>query len=338
MCADLLPKTCVFGSEKAIREVLAFLPPNIRRMLASLPPNTLERVEEIRLRQGKPLLVSLDLGDVFVTPSGSCTAEASAAYTVTPSDLERLLQLITSSSLYAVEEELKGGFITLPGGHRAGLAGRAVVEGGQVRTLKQISFCNIRISREICGTAAKVLPKIIDRKNGTIYHTMLVSPPRGGKTTLLRDIVRMVSNGVPELGLPGLTVGLVDERSEIAGCYRGVPQLDVGVRTDVLDACPKAQGMMMLLRSMGPKVIAADEIGRAEEVEVLEEVLNAGVKVLITAHGSSLAELCQRPVLGRLVRRGVIERYVLLGRRCGAGTVEGIFDGRALRAVGVKEC
>jgi len=338
MCAAQLPVAGVWGGKKVVREVLPFTPPSIRKMLDSLPDSIWERAEEIRIRQGKPLLLSLDSGDIFVTPSGGCTSEASAAYTVTPSDMERLLQLITGSSLYAVEEELKSGFITLPGGHRVGLAGRAVVEDGRVKTLKQISFCNIRICREVRGAAAKVLPQIIDRKNGTIYHTMLVSPPRGGKTTLLRDLVRMISNGFPELGLPGQTVGLVDERSEIAGCYRGVPQLDVGVRTDVLDACPKAQGMMMLLRSMGPKVIAADEIGKAEEVEVLEEVLCAGVKVLITAHGSSLAEISQRPALGRLVRQGAIERYVILGRRCGAGTVEGVFDGRNFASAGVKVC
>ncbi|MCL6636169.1 MAG: hypothetical protein K6T29_10490, partial [Peptococcaceae bacterium] len=146
-----------------------------------------------------------------------------------------------------------------------------------------------------------------------------------------RDLVSQISDVVPELGLPGLSVGLVDERSEIAGCYRGVPQLDVGVRTDVLDGCPKAEGMMMVLRSMSPRVIAADEIGRREDVDALEEVLNAGVKILTTVHGSSLAELAERPALNRMISQKMIERFVILGRSRGVGTVEAIIDGKSLR-------
>lgn len=318
-------------------EILPVLPVNIRYMISALPGPILDSVEEIRIRQGKPLVLGLSLGDIFVSQEGKPTRQAVEAYHVTAVDMENLIDLISGSSLYALEEELRTGFITLPGGHRAGITGRAVLDGGKVRTLKNLSCCNLRVSREVAGAASGLLPHIVNKRNGGIYHTILVSPPRCGKTTILRDIIRQISSGVPDLLYPGLTVGLVDERSEIAGCYKGVPQRDVGIRTDVLDGCPKAEGMMMLLRSMGPQVIAADEIGRREDVDAMEEVLNAGVKILLTAHGSSLAELAERPVLSRLIRSKMIERYVILGRSRGAGTVENIVDGKTFRALGVRK-
>mgnify|MGYP005844007141 CR=1 FL=1 len=318
--------------------ILPVLPGNIRFLFASLTDSIKRGMEEIRLRQERPLIICLNDRDIFIGREGSLTCNAGEAYVVTSSDMERLVHLVSGSSLYALEEELKNGFITLPGGHRVGITGKTVLEGGKVKTLKYLSGCNIRISREIKGSAAAVIPYVIDIKGGGIYHTLLVSPPRCGKTTILRDIVRQISNGVSELCFPGMTVGLVDERSEIAGCYRGIPQRDVGVRTDVLDGCPKAEGMMMLLRSMGPQVIAVDEIGRREDVEALEEVLNAGVKILATAHGSSLGELAERPVLGEMIRCKMIERYIIIGRSRGVGTIEDILDGKSMQSLGVRRC
>ncbi|MDD4169045.1 MAG: stage III sporulation protein AA [Desulfotomaculaceae bacterium] len=325
------------GKAGAINDVLPVLPANIRSMLAALPDLFQEKVEEIRLRQGRPLLLGLSNGDVFLCAEGRPTHRINEAYQVTPLDMERVIQLISNSSLYALEEELRNGFITLPGGHRAGITGKAVLDGGKVRTLKYLSGCNIRISREISGAASVVLPYLLDGNEG-IFHTVIVSPPCCGKTTMLRDLIRQVSNGVPELGFPGMTVGVVDERSEIAGCYKGIPQRDVGLRTDVLDGCPKAEGMMMLLRAMNPRVIAADEIGRHEDVKALEEVLNAGVKVIITAHGKSLSELLERPVLGKIIKSKMLERFVILGRSRGVGTLEEVIDGKLMRAIGVRKC
>ncbi|OPX85048.1 MULTISPECIES: stage III sporulation protein AA [Pelotomaculum] len=336
--ADLYQFTPRHCGPGALDGILPVLPGNIRSMVAALPHTAIDKIEEIRFRQGKPLILGLAGNEIFLTVEGRPTREAGEAYCVAPIDMERLIQLISNSSFYAIEEELKNGFITLPGGHRVGITGKAVLDGGKIRTLKYLSGCNIRLARAVTGAASSLLPYLLNNSRGDIFHTVLVSPPCCGKTTMLRDLIRQLSNGVPELGFSGLTLGVVDERSEIAGCYKGVPQLDVGLRTDVLDGCPKAEGMMMLLRSMSPRVIAVDEIGRGEDVGALEEVLNAGVKVLATAHGKNLAELAERPALGRIIRSKIIERFVILGRSRGVGTIEEIIDGRTMRSLGVKKC
>lgn len=321
-----------------LKDIIPVLPMNLRRIITTAGSEILGRLEEIRLRAIKPLALGLDSGDVFITEGGEAVTDPGRAYRVSEEDVERCIGLISGSSIYALEEEIKNGYITIPGGHRVGIAGKAVLDSGKVKTLKYFSGINIRISREIKGAARSLLPRIIDREKGSILHTLIFSPPRCGKTTVLRDAVRLISEGIPALGLPGQTVGLVDERSEIAGCYHGIPQRDIGLRTDVLDGCPKAEGMIMLLRSMGPTVIATDEIGRAEDVRALEEVLNAGVKVIFTVHGSSLEELAARPALNYLFRLGVVERYVQLGRNKRAGVIKAVFDAKKIPEAGVSPC
>ncbi len=308
------------------RDILPVLTNKIREIITELPGEALEQLEEIRLRQGKPLIVGLTGGDTAVTPAGQPTSVPEFAYTVTDRDIMRTVQLVSGSSVYAFEEEMKNGFITVRGGHRVGIAGKTVVEKGRVKTIKYITGLNIRIAREVTGAADRVMPYLIDPVSKEFHHTILISPPRCGKTTLMRDIVRQLSNGIPKLDFNGCIVGVVDERSEVAGCYKGVPQKDVGIRTDVLDGCPKAEGMMMLIRAMGPQVIATDEIGRQEDAEALEEALNAGIKILTTAHGSDPEEISQRPVMRYIVAQGFFERMVILGRSMGVGTVEDIVD------------
>ncbi|MBE0466262.1 MAG: stage III sporulation protein AA [Candidatus Desulforudis sp.] len=302
-------------------------------LLGRLPAATWSVLEEIRLRATRPLILGSAAGETMLTAEGSTTSDPGSAYRVNEEDVARTVELVTGSSLYAVEDELRQGFVTVSGGHRVGLCGRAVVEGGRVRTLKYLSGVNFRVSREVHGAADQVLPWLLRGTRG-IYNTLIISPPRCGKTTLLRDFVRQISDGVPHLGCTGLAVGVVDERSEIAGCYRGIPQRDVGIRTDVLDGCPKAEGMMMLLRALSPEVIATDEIGRREDVEALEEMLNAGVNIVATAHAASVEELRGRPVLRELLGRQIVERFIILEYRHGPGVVRAVVDGRTFQAVG----
>lgn len=297
------------------------LPSAIRSLLVQLPAEVAGALEEIRIREMRPLEIGYGGRYAFVRPDGSIGGDGLAAYKPTREDCRALLETLTDHSLYAVEEELRRGYVTVPGGHRIGLAGRTVLEGGSVRHLRDISGFNVRIARARLGCSARLLPQLLDRGARTVRHALIVSPPQQGKTTLLRDLARAVSAGEwsdpAASGWGGRKVGVVDERSEIAACERGVPTFDLGPRTDVLDACPKAEGMMMLIRSMSPEVVVVDEIGRPEDADALREALHAGVRVLATAHASGLADVFKRPVLASLAREGMFGAFVLLSRSGG---------------------
>lgn len=322
--AQVVDKKIHLFPERIEREILQFLSPAIRQLLLSLSPVTWQAVQEIRLRLGSPLMLVTGLGDMMIDGQGRVTHEFAQARMIEIEDMSQTIEMISQSSLYAIEEELRQGYVTLPGGHRVGMVGKTVLSERQIKTMKHISALNIRISRQVIGAANKVMPEIIGAEGKDLYHTLLISPPQCGKTTLLRDMVRQLSNGIKDLNFQGIKVGLVDERSEIASCYHGFPQNDVGVRTDVLDGCPKAQGMMMLVRSMSPQVIATDEIGREEDALALEEVLNAGVKIVTTVHGSDLDEVSRRPVMAAILHKQIFERIIILGKSKGVGTIEQI--------------
>ncbi|WP_329957466.1 stage III sporulation protein AA [Novisyntrophococcus fermenticellae] len=283
-----------------------------------------DRVYEIRLRIGAPLQIIYDGRDYFLKANGGGTFLPRNAYIVTSEDVCETMEYIGNYSLYAFEDELRQGFLTVQGGHRVGIAGQVIVEDGKVKGVSPITCVNVRLSHQILGCGDTLFPYLWDE--GEFCHTLIISAPRCGKTTLLRDIVRQLSDGNERY--PGMTVGVVDERSEIAGCYQGIPQNDVGIRTDVLDGCPKAEGMMMLIRSMSPQVVAVDEIGTAGDIKALESVLNCGCKILATIHGNTIDDVRKKPLLSSMVNAHIFERYVLLSNRMRAGTVQAVYDGR----------
>lgn len=295
---------------RTIREILWRVPADFRC------------VQEIRLRAGMPLIIILDNREYFLTWKGELSGRREEACIVGREDIKETLEHISSHSLYAFEEEMKQGFLTIQGGHRIGLAGKTVLDDSGIKTMKYISFLNVRLAHEILGCADRVMPYLYE--NGQVLHTLIISPPRCGKTTLLRDIVRQLSDGAG--GQKGVTVGVVDERSEIGACYQGEPQNHVGMRTDILDCCPKAKGMMMMIRTMSPAVIAVDEIGSREDLEAMEYVMNCGCKLVATVHGNSVEDLRQKPVLRRLVQENMFERYIVLDGLRDVGHVGGIFN------------
>lgn len=281
-----------------------------------------DEIQEIRLRVNAPLLIICKNLEFCVTSDGILSKNTKHAYQVSRQDLKETLEYVSNYSLYAFEEEIRQGFITIQDGHRVGLAGKVICDKDGIRSMKYISFMNVRLSHQICGCADWVLPYLYD--GGRLVHTLIISPPRCGKTTLLRDLIRQISNGNPYAS--GMTVGVVDERSEIGACYQGIPQNDLGIRTDVLDCCPKAKGMMMLIRTMAPQIIAVDEIGGREELEAMEYAMNCGCRLIATVHGSSMEDIRQKPILSRLFEEQWFERYVVLGRQENLERMEQVYD------------
>lgn len=261
-------------------------------------------LEEIRIRANGPVAIRRNNKEYFLSADGQLQETKDGAYVAGQKELWMTVERFGNYSLYSLEEERRNGFFTVEGGHRIGLCGQAVVEDGALKTIRDISAVNIRFAHERIGCADEMMEMLTEK--GRVLHTLIVSPPGCGKTTLLRDMIRQIS------GVWNQTVGVVDERSEIAGCFRGLAQNDVGPRTDVLDRCPKDVGILLLLRSMSPKVIAVDEIGGDRDVQAILEGRNAGVTLLCTAHGATLEDLQMRPALKVLLKEHVFERYLFL--------------------------
>lgn len=329
---------------KRIDNILIKLPESMRDRIEKLPAQTLQQLEEIRIRTNTDTLLISGGREYSLRDGDEITAEV----------LEEILNRLLDYSYYAYEEELSRGYITIEGGHRVGICGRVTLENGQVHLIKDVSSLNIRRSREITGASEKILgavlspakapaesvpnagisagygddrspapsdlfgvcPSAADYGRMVVRNTLIISPPKCGKTTMLRDLARNLSNA-------GFRIGICDERSEIAGCYDGKTSYDLGPRTDVLDGCPKADGILMLIRAMSPDVVMTDEIGKPEDAAAIRSALSAGVKIITTIHGSSFEDAAKSAV-GSLITDHVFETLIFLSAQPVTGTVEKI--------------
>ena len=315
--------------DPVLDEICPALPPRVREAVRALPAAQRQSLLEIRLRRGRAAMGVTAEGDLYLCCEGqpvACTEDEWAA----------AVRLVTQCSVYALERELSAGFITLSGGHRVGLVGRAVLDGDEVRTQTELSSMNYRVARQIIGVADRLMPYVLSADRARVLNILILSGPGLGKTTLLRDIARqlsegwgcdagsgsMIGSGHSAGAVAGFRVGIVDERSEIAACSQGVPQNELGPRADVIDGCPKAAGIMVMIRSMSPDVVVTDEVGRHEDASALEEAARCGVAVIATAHALDPEDAARRPVLRDVLAQGAFDRAVVLGRSLGLGTCE----------------
>ena len=281
-------------------EILNYLSSNIQASLMTImSKKNLDKLEEIRLRTNKNIILKF-LDD-----------EAILNYITTQKDILETLEKITESSIYTYENQISNGFITLKKGHRVGIVGNGVINDGKIVNISYISGMNIRIAKEIKGCSNFILRNLY--QNEEFQNTLILGAPGTGKTTLLRDIIRQVSNG--NLYSKGLNVGVVDERNEIAAMYKGAEQTDLGLRTDVISNIPKTLGIKLLIRSMSPQVIAVDEIGGENDSKMINYAMCSGAKGLFTAHGSSITDITQNNEIRQLSESKIIERIIILNHK-----------------------
>ncbi len=295
-----------------MRTILNYFPDSIVNEIEQNINNKWEDLEEIRFRVNKPIILKFNNTEKIIKKY------------INQENILEIMQYICDNSIYAYQEQICNGFITVQGGHRVGITGSAVIENEKVINLNYISGLNFRIAKQILGAGDNIINYILDVKNNTINNTLIVSPPGAGKTTVLKDLVRQISNGIPKYNFEGLTVGVVDERGEISATHRGIAQNDLGIRTDVIDNIPKNIGMQMLIRSMSPQVIVADEIGGKGDVDAINYAVCCGIKGIFTAHGKILEDIEINETLNKLIHTCIFENIIFLDNKI-KGNIEKVY-------------
>lgn len=280
--------------------ILKCLPTQLAKLILE---HNIQKLEEIRIRANKPVI--LKLGQVEIVLN----------YTITTNEIIGILQNICNNSIYTYQNQICNGFITLPGGNRVGIAGNVVIKDGQVSNISYIYSLNFRISHQINGASDNILKYVLDIENNTIFNTLIVSPPGAGKTTMIRDLAKRISNGINEINFRGVDVSIIDERGEIAAMTKGITFNDVGIRTDVLDNVPKSIGIRMAVRSMAPKVIIADEIGNKDDVNIINYAICSGVKCIFTAHGSNMEDLLKNNEINKIINLQLFSKIIFLDEK-----------------------
>lgn len=293
-------------------EIVDMLSRDIKNIVKKYISENQDNLSEIRLRINSPLYLKTAVKGLFPDKS----------YKITRKDIDETLSGITHNSIHAFEKEIQMGYITVEGGHRVGLGGDCVYDREGLKGFRNITSMNIRIARAYSGCSDKYMKFFI--KEGKPLNVLIAGPPMSGKTTIIRDMAISLSDGSCQHD--GCDVTVIDERGEITASYRGVPQMYVGLRSDVLSYCMKKDGFMMSIRSLAPSVIVSDELGSADDFEIIQYALKSGVRVVSTAHGSSLDDLRRNLYLKPIIDGRFFDRIAVLKGEGRPSTVDKIYD------------
>lgn len=291
--------------------ILEFLPRRIRKIMYFIPT---EGLEEIRLRLGLPIALLYADRCCYITKDGALSPSYTGCLVASRADLSEGMELISEASVYALTDEIKNGYITVNGGHRIGICGSAALDNGKICNISHVSGLNYRIAREVLGAAKDIMPYVYNKSH--VRNTLIISPPRCGKTTLVRDVARSLSE-------MGKKVSIIDERNEISAMSNGCCGYDLGISSDVLSGASKAEGTLLMLRSMSPDVIVTDELGADEEGRVLSKIAGSGVNIISTIHAANRLDLEKRKEIAAMCP--FFSCFVTLSRRNGVGTIEEIY-------------
>lgn len=283
-----------------MKHILKYFPDKIEKKIAEEVLDKMDCLEEIRIRVQRPIILKFNDSEKIIK------------YTVTTEEVLSCLQMICENSIYTYQNQISEGFITIKGGHRVGITGSCVIDEGKVININYIYSLNFRVAKQVLGSSNKLLNYVINAEENNVYNTLIIAPPGAGKTTVLRDLIRQIASGIKEIKFKAINVGVVDERGEIAALYKGIPQNDIGVKTDVIENVHKSIGMRMLIRSMAPRVIVADEIGNKDDIEAIHYAVCSGCKGIFTAHGSTLEDILLNPVLKNLMNAHIFEKLIFL--------------------------